>query len=99
QFQAQSLSFADFLGALNLQIQIEEAAERQIARVAQLTQRTNQFNFTTRRRTEAEMAQLLQDANTHLLSITVTDRFGEYGLVGVVIYQLTRDALDVDTFL
>ena len=99
QFQAQALSFADFLAGLNLQIQIEEPAPAQLPRVAQLTERTNQFNFSTRRRTEGEIVKLHQEKKSQILSITVTDRFGDYGLVGVVIYQLTRTALDVDTFL
>src|SRR5678815_1453474 len=99
RFQAQSLSFADFVAGLNLQIHIEEASEGQIARLAQLTQRTNQFNLTTRRRTEAEIAKLVLDPSFHVLAVTVSDRFGDYGLVGVVIYQITRHAVDVDTFL
>src|SRR5439155_17182037 len=99
QFQAQALSFADFLAGLNLQIRIEEPAPAQLARVAQLTERTNQFNFTTRRRSEAEIVKLYQEKKSAIVGISVTDRFGDYGLVGVVIYQLTSHALDVDTFL
>src|SRR5205814_7383260 len=86
QFQAQSMSFTDFLAGLNLQIRIEDASEAQVGRVAQLTQRTNQFNMTTRRRTEAEINKLLQEQGSKVLTVTVTDRFGDYGLVGVVIY-------------
>ena len=99
QFQAQSISFADFLSGLNLQIRIEEVSEAQVSRVAQLTQRTNQFNMTTHRHTEAEINKLRQESGSKVLAITVSDRFGEYGLVGVVVYQLTGHALDVDTFL
>ena len=99
QFQAEAVTFADFLGALNLQINIEPARPEQLSRVAQLTERTNQFNFTTRRRNESEIAKLRKDPSFELLAISVTDRFGDYGLVGVVIYQLTRHAIDIDTFL
>src|SRR6185503_20000636 len=52
QFQAQSLNLADFMAGLNLRLQIEEVKPDQLARIAQLTQRTNQFNFTTRRRSD-----------------------------------------------
>jgi FkbH-like protein len=99
QFQAQALSFSDFLAGLNLQITIESATAEQLPRVAQLTQRTNQFNFTTRRRTEAEIQLLAQDPNSKIITITVSDRFGDYGLVGVVIYSLGPQSVEVDSFL
>jgi FkbH-like protein len=99
QFQAQAGSFADFLANLNLQITIAAMRPDQLARVAQLTERTNQFNFTTRRRSESEIAKLQRDSSFEILTVSVNDRFGDYGLVGVVIYHLTRQALDVDTFL
>ena len=97
KLRAQSVSLADFLGGLELKIQMEPLAPDQLPRVAQLTQRTNQFNFTTCRRSETELQAL---ARTHeILSVKVRDRFGDYGLVGVIIYRLEQDALDVDTFL
>src|SRR6185437_14603052 len=86
-----------FIAGLNLKIQITPMAPEQLSRVAQLTQRTNQFNLTTIRRTEAEVQQLTGDAI--VLTITVSDRFGDYGLVGVAICEPRGDALDVETFL
>jgi FkbH-like protein len=87
-------SLEEFMATLDLTVRIETATPAQIPRVAQLTQRTSQFNFTTVRRTEAEIAALL---DTHLcLTVHVSDRFGDYGLTGVVI--LSPDFV-VDTFL
>ena len=51
ELRAQALSLADFIAGLNLKIQIAPMSSEQLSRVAQLTQRTNQFNFTTLRRT------------------------------------------------
>ncbi|HUR45836.1 MAG TPA: HAD-IIIC family phosphatase [Candidatus Saccharimonadales bacterium] len=99
QFQAESLSFADFLAGLNLHIQIEEPRPEQLARVAQLTQRTNQFNFTTVRRSETEVQLLAKDPKYKLIAVSVRDRFGDYGLVGVVISSFSQNSLEVDTFL
>ena len=99
QFQAESLSFADFVAGLNLQIKIEEPGAEQLARVAQLTQRTNQFNFTTVRRTETEIQLLARDPKYKLTAVSVSDRFGDYGLVGVVISKFSSNGLEVDTFL
>ncbi|HXU79513.1 MAG TPA: HAD-IIIC family phosphatase, partial [Methylomirabilota bacterium] len=77
-----STGLADFLAGLDLKVQIKPMEPDQLSRVAQLTQRTNQFNCTTRRRTDGEMA-LVQ---SEVLAISVTDRFGDYGLVGAVIF-------------
>lgn len=93
-----STDMAAFIAALELRIEVAPAAPAQLARVAQLTQRTNQFNFTTRRRSEAEIAQLAQQGY-ECLAVEVRDRFGDYGLVGVVIFAALERALVVDTFL
>ena len=61
----------------------------QLPRVAQLTQRTNQFNFTTVRRTEAEIQQILT-AGLECRVVEVSDRFGDYGLVGVMVFSNSR---------
>lgn len=98
RFQQQALTLTDFLSGLEMTIDIAEPSSTQISRVAQLTQRTNQFNFTTIRRTEAEIQQLMQ-SGIECRAVTVHDRFGHYGLVGVMLFSATADALQVDTFL
>ena len=99
KLQESTTDFSSFLQSLNLNIDIQMLAQGDLARVAQLTQRTNQFNFTTLRRTESEIQQLL-DANTHACySVRVEDRFGSYGLVGVLIVSWDEKALILDTFL
>lgn len=98
RFQQQSLSIDNFLAGLELQVDIAEPTPAQLSRVAQLTQRTNQFNFTTIRRSEAEIQQLAQ-SGLECRIVEVRDRFGDYGLVGVIIFGTTADALTIDTFL
>jgi amino acid adenylation domain-containing protein/FkbH-like protein len=97
RFREQSISLGDFVNGLELKIQIETVTPQNLSRVAQLTQRTNQFNFTTRRRTETELQALSRTMDT--LTVTVSDRFGDYGLVGVILYSRQIGLLDVDTFL
>src|SRR5689334_24344346 len=99
QLMADSLSMADFIAGLRLQIDIKPAVAEQLPRLAQLTERTNQFNCTTIRRSEAEMTQLWRSRAQELLAVSVSDRFGDYGLVGLIIYGLDVDAVLVDTFL
>ena len=99
QLQADSMSMADFIAGLNLQIRVEPAEVGRISRLSQLSLRTNQFNSTTKRRSEGDLARLLADANYKLFSISVSDRFGDYGLVGMLVCELGRDALIVDSFM
>src|SRR5262249_12217803 len=58
----------------------------------------NQFNFTTVRRTEGEIRQLAESGRECRI-VEVSDRFGDYGLVGVMIYAPGSESLVVDTFL
>jgi FkbH-like protein len=91
-------SIEDFLRSLQLQIRIQPARPDQLPRVAQLTQRTNQMNFTTVRRTESELQAFLA-AGGECLAVEVEDRFGSYGLTGVMLFTGAADALAIDTFL
>ena len=94
-----SAGLEDFLAGLGLQIKIGDASVQQLDRVAQLTQRTNQFNFTGVRRSAADVEQLLQQENVGCLVVDVGDRFGDYGLVGVVVFKIDANVMEVDTFL
>jgi FkbH-like protein len=98
-FMQSTLSLADFLAHLNLQVRITSLEEQYLTRAAQLTQRTNQFNLTTIRRTEQDIRQFCHEQQGEALVIHVEDRFGAYGLVGLVLYTCTQDTLLVDTFL
>lgn len=98
RFQQQALTMDDFLAGLELTIDIADPTPDQLPRVAQLTQRTNQFNFTTIRRSEADIQQQ-QQAGMQCRAVTVRDRFGDYGLVGVMLFSTDTDTLHLDTFL
>ncbi|HKQ40430.1 MAG TPA: HAD-IIIC family phosphatase, partial [Verrucomicrobiae bacterium] len=99
QLMAESMSMVDFMDRLNLQIRIEVAQPGQVPRLSQLTLRTNQFNTTTKRRSEGELTHICSDTKYKLFSVSVSDRFGDYGLVGLMLCDLGRDALIVDSFM
>ncbi|MEM9906898.1 MAG: HAD-IIIC family phosphatase [Cyanobacteria bacterium P01_D01_bin.44] len=99
QFEQDALDFNAFIEGLALDIQVVSPSLEQMPRVAQLTQRTNQFNATTRRRSEAEIQQLCEAQGYGCRAVTVKDRFGDYGLVGVMLFQPQGKTLAVDTFL
>jgi FkbH-like protein len=86
----------EFLASLQLEIRIAPMEPHQVARVAQLTERTNQMNATCVRRTEAEIQAL---AGADCLTVEVNDRFGSYGLTGAIIFRVEGGVLLVDTFL
>ena len=96
--QRQAQDFQEFLRELELRVEITAPTPVQLDRVAQLTQRTNQFNFTTIRRTESEIRQLAE-IELECRIVEVCDRFGDYGLVGVLIYGMGAESLPIDTFL
>jgi amino acid adenylation domain-containing protein/FkbH-like protein len=97
ELRVQTGSLAEFLAGLKLQIRIAAMTGDQLARVSQLAQRTNQFNLTTIRRSEAEIQQAAASAS--VLTVSVVDRFGDYGLVGVMVCEPKGEALEVETFL
>jgi FkbH-like protein len=87
-----------FLASLDLEIGIAPMDHAQLARVAQLTVRTNQMNSTLVRRTEPELHALLA-GGAECLTVSVKDRFGDYGLTGAILFRTGDSALKVDTFL
>jgi FkbH-like protein/FkbM family methyltransferase len=99
RFRAQAPSLSDFVAGLMVRVEIGEATEDQLGRVSQLTFRTNQFNFTTIRRSPSEIREFLKRESSGCLTVRVADRFGDYGLVGVVLYGAQADRFKLDTFL
>ena len=89
----------DYLADLGLVVSIEPADELNLPRIAQLTNKTNQFNLTTRRYGEAEISQRLQ-AGWSVYAARVKDRFGDNGLTGVLMVEPAADGTwTIDTFL
>lgn len=92
-------SYEDYLASLHMKAMVESFAPFYFARIAQLTQRSNQFNLRTVRYTEAEIAAIAADDRYITRYMTLSDRFGEHGLVSVVILQKRPNALFIDTWL
>jgi hypothetical protein len=72
---------------------------QEITRAAQLTLRTNQFNTTGIRRSEAELEKLSRSEGYQCFVVEARDRFGDYGIVGFMATCKNGDALQVDSFL
>jgi amino acid adenylation domain-containing protein/FkbH-like protein len=94
-----SLTFEDFIKSLHLEINIRFLNQDEVRRVSELTIRTNQFNTTTKRRTDGEIERLRIEGACKCLIVNVKDRFGDYGLVGVMVYEEVKESLVVDAML
>jgi FkbH-like protein len=88
---AAQISHEDFLNALDLKIDLFRAKPEDLGRVTQLINKTNQFNLTTKRRTLDEVRALANSDDWRLYGMRVTDKFGEYGLTGVVVVEISPD--------
>lgn len=90
---------ADFLKSLNMVSIVSGFTKFNIPRVAQLSQRSNQFNLRTVRYTDADIEALANDPNVIDLSFTLEDKFGDNGLIAVVIMKPhDKEMLFVDTW-
>jgi FkbH-like protein len=89
----------DFYRSLQQEAEVAAVSPATLARVAQLTQKTNQFNVTTRRYTEQEISDKAASPDWGVYSIRVRDRFADNGLVGVAILHFDGDGCEIDTLL
>ncbi len=99
KLRSQSLSLKEFLAGLDLKVEIAGLSEEHLTRAAQLTDRTNQFNFTTRRYPRHELQKIWRTKSSEAMVVSVSDRLGAYGLVGMIICEVKGAVLEVDTFL
>lgn len=85
QGRAKFENMAQYLASLAISISVHRATPAEVPRIAQLTQKTNQFNLTTRRYSESQIEAMCSSSEFAVLSLLVRDRFGESGLTGVLI--------------
>lgn len=100
---ASSTDMAGYLQSLQMSLVATSIGRGDLARVTQLINKTNQFNLTTRRYTEAQVDRCTGDADFIGLAIRLSDRFGDSGLISVVLARpdprLRPDELLIDTWL
>ena len=94
-------SLDDFLRSLQLEASVERVAGRNLARVAQLVNKTNQFNLTTRRYTEEQIRAIAEDPHAWAAAFQMSDRMGSYGLIGVMFCRPAgaQDTWEIDSWL
>ena len=89
----------DYLTSLAMEIRLERFNAFNLPRIAQLIQRSNQFNLMTRRYGEAACEAMMKDPSRAPLTLRLADKFGDYGLISVVILKHAGEDLEIDEYL
>jgi FkbH-like protein len=97
--QKSCASLGDFYRALRQEVEIAPMSPETLPRASQLCQKTNQFNLTTIRYTEQQLADMAARPENRLVTVRVRDRFGDNGVVGLAVTRDIGDACEIDTFL
>ncbi|WP_432491934.1 HAD-IIIC family phosphatase [Kineococcus auxinigenes] len=101
--RASAGSLEDYLGGLGMRAEVAPLGPANVARVAQLLGKTNQFNLTTRRHSLADVESFAADPDRCAQVVRLRDRFADHGVVGVLLAQRVQDAdgpvLEVDSWL
>jgi FkbH-like protein len=92
-----SINITEYLAKLQMIVTIEEANNMNIPRIAQLTQKTNQFNMTTRRYQEDDILNKIKQ-DYMVVAVKVEDKFGDNGIIGVIIVE-KGEQWRIDSFL
>lgn len=98
QLKLNAVSYEKFILGLQLIVEFEPVSSSNISRISQLTFRTNQFNFTTFRRTEKQIEHMCLQEGYECVAVRAKDRFGDYGMVGVILYSIDEGEAKIDTF-
>src|SRR5271169_1792959 len=94
-----ALTREEFLASLHIEIEIAAVTEADLSRVAQLTHRTTQFNMSGVLHTVQSLQSKLAQSGNECKTVRVRDVFGDYGLVGAMVFDQSGDSLRVDTLL
>jgi len=97
--QSNYADLTEYLLSLNTVMRLFPVDEATKTRVAQLTQKTNQFNLTTRRYSETDIEAFIAQDNVAIYAMSVEDRYGDMGITGVFIARRDGSEATIDTLL
>jgi FkbH-like protein len=95
----ESGSYKDFLKTLNIEIDFYINDGGYVERYAQMTQKTNQFNLTTKRYTVVDIQEFIDDPSCDVIAINYRDKFANEGITGLVIVNVVGNYVEIDSFL
>ena len=97
--KSKTKTMEEFFTDLEMEVSIRNADNFSIPRIAQLTQKTNQFNLTSRRYSESDISCFSQSDEWSVRYLELNDKFGNNGIVGVAILHFLKNSAVIDTFL
>lgn len=96
---AEAGDYDSFLDSLSMVMTIAPFQAHDLERIAQLVNKTNQFNLTTKRYSLTEIEELAADSSVYALQVRLKDRFADHGLISVVICKREERDWQIDTWL
>ncbi len=97
--QKTSISEEDWLRSIGMTVEIDSIDESSKSRVAQLFNKTNQFNLATRRLNENELLGWLDGGNRYMWTFRVSDKFGDSGLTGIITLDIDGKVAEIKDFI
>ncbi|MDP7023453.1 MAG: HAD-IIIC family phosphatase, partial [Kiritimatiellia bacterium] len=94
-----AMSLTDFYVDLQMRCRMWHAGEKDVARIVQMSQRTNQFNATTVRMNEGDVGALLGDATVAVYLLELIDRFGASGVIGCAVVRRTDRSIEIEQLM
>ncbi len=92
-------SIENYLASLELNMKIHCDDQKCAERMAQLSQKTNQFNLTTKRYTVSEIVNFITSKKWKTYVFEISDKFGDFGITGMALVEINDDVASIDTFL
>ena len=94
-----TMNIEDFYYSLDMEATINKITPFQVPRIAQMTQKTNQFNLRTQRYTESDIKRFMEDDNYEVYFLSLADKFGNNGIVGTAIINFDYNTAFIDSFI
>lgn len=91
-------SVEEYNNSLRTQTIFQLDTSEDAQRIAELTQRTNQFNLSGSRYTQQQILDIIKTQNYHVLTLSVSDKYGDMGIIGTMIYEITKDVVILHAF-
>ena len=95
----ETVSYTDFLKTLEISCEIEKLNEKNLNRFCQLIKKVNQFNLTNKRYSEAEVVKMKLEDTNKMFTVRVKDKFGDFGIISVIILKIVKKEIFIDTLL
>jgi FkbH-like protein len=99
QAAASETDLDGFLRSLNMRARLAPISDINLERAVQLIGKSNQFNLTTRRHSTGDLQRMIVSPDWVTCTVNLSDRFGDNGLISVILAHERDDALDIDTWL